>query len=473
MENANHNIDDIFRQRLHEAEVPPPPFVWPAVENELRKRRRGWLLWLLAFGTVAATAVLLWLIQAHQKDLPIVVNNQKSNDAPVNVAKTTLRTQTNSVEANSTNTPQSLSSDYTAMSNPKDPAAQQLEGKKILKAKNAKEYRTVTALESDIVQKAANRVLNGGDQPSNFAVATSMSDVVPAAFIETDKSLAILKPQPVTSISQPKTIASPKSFKSLAKHKKIQPKICYDFSRHPSAWLLDVYAGPSLAQRSLTSFPDNQPYLNQRLATEQRNVAMNAGIRASFMFNGNILARTGLHYEQMTEVFEYYDPTTAIYSVQWNNILSKIDTLGVDYGESYLKTYNRYAMLDIPLLVGMEMRKGRSGFSLNAGISANVLFAKRGMIIDPNTNVPARFGPMPAETNKIVQVGSLSEDVFRTNLGLSAIASIQWYWHLTPTFRLFVEPSYRQVLRPLTLSSHPVEQRYSLFGLRMGATKIF
>ena len=80
---------------------------------------------------------------------------------------------------------------------------------------------------------------------------------------------------------------------------------------------------------------------------------------------------------------------------------------------------------------------------------------------------------MPAETNKIVQVGSLSEDVFRTNLGLSAIASIQWYWHLTPTFRLFVEPSYRQVLRPLTLSSHPVEQRYSLFGLRMGATKIF
>jgi hypothetical protein len=33
MENPNHKIDEIFRQRLHDAEVPPPPFVWPAVEQ--------------------------------------------------------------------------------------------------------------------------------------------------------------------------------------------------------------------------------------------------------------------------------------------------------------------------------------------------------------------------------------------------------------------------------------------------------
>lgn len=60
MENANHNIDELFRQRLHDAEVPPPPFVWPAVEQALKKRRRRWGLWIFTFGTVAAATVWFW-----------------------------------------------------------------------------------------------------------------------------------------------------------------------------------------------------------------------------------------------------------------------------------------------------------------------------------------------------------------------------------------------------------------------------
>ena len=60
MENQHSKIDEIFRQRLHDSEVPPPPFVWPAVEQELQKRRRkGLFLWLFAFGTASA-CVLFW-----------------------------------------------------------------------------------------------------------------------------------------------------------------------------------------------------------------------------------------------------------------------------------------------------------------------------------------------------------------------------------------------------------------------------
>jgi hypothetical protein len=121
-------------------------------------------------------------------------------------------------------------------------------------------------------------------------------------------------------------------------------------------------------------------------------------------------------------------------------------------------------MLDIPLMVGVEMRSGRSGFNINAGISANVLFWKRGAIMDPQTQEPARYGGKKE---------TLSEDVFRTRLSLSAGASVQWYWHISPHWRLYAEPSFRQVLRPVTLKNHPVEQRYSILGLRLGATKIF
>ncbi|MBL7806613.1 MAG: hypothetical protein JNN28_02295, partial [Saprospiraceae bacterium] len=248
--------------------------------------------------------------------------------------------------------------------------------------------------------------------------------------------------------------------------KKVQPRVCYDFNRHPSALLVDVYAGPSIAQRSLTSRTDDEPYLKQRLATEHKDLAFNAGIRASLMFRRNFLLRTGLHYDQFTEVFEYIDPTSVTVSI--NNIYVNGQFVGTDtvitYGESYLKTYNRYGMLDIPLMVGVEMRSGRSGFNINAGISANVLFWKRGAIMDPLTQEPARFGGKKE---------TISEEVFRTRLSLSAGATVQWYWHASPHWRLFVEPSFRQVLRPVTLQNHPVDQRYSILGLRLGSTMIF
>ena len=61
MENQNTKIDEIFRLRLHDAEVPPPPFVWPAVESEMRKSHKRLALWLIAFGTLAVSA---WLWQS-------------------------------------------------------------------------------------------------------------------------------------------------------------------------------------------------------------------------------------------------------------------------------------------------------------------------------------------------------------------------------------------------------------------------
>ena len=191
---------------------------------------------------------------------------------------------------------------------------------------------------------------------------------------------------------------------------------------------------------------------------------MNAGVRVSLMFNRNYLLRSGLNLDHITEEFEFIDQTSVVTTINQKYVNGQfvgVDTV-VTYGENYLKTYNRYALLDVPLLFGVEMRSGRTGFNVNAGISANILFVKRGAVIDPTTHDPGRIGPG----------GTLSQSVFRTNLGVSAGASVQWYWHMTPHFRLFVEPSFRQVLRPVTLSSHPVEQRYSILGLRLGATKI-
>ncbi len=454
MENPNYKIDEIFRQRLHDAEVPPPPFVWPAVEQELRKRRRQWILWLFAFGVVAACAGGLWF------------SNPWGNENPQPVSAPSADNQTNKQNESV------FEQESSALGNLERSSSEKPETARSEKSDNEPQSQKNLKRKPSATEDQPSKLnpIESTPTPELIVFAGATNAAADPLMLE---DLPITQAGQISSVSTKQKDASPKLFKPHSRRKKAEPKFCYDFARHPSAWLIDVYAGPSLAQSSMTSRLDDEPYLNERLATEQRSVAMNAGLRASLMFNRNFLVRTGLHYDQVTEVFEFIDPTSVTYILRYNNGDPTPDTLGVQYGENYLKTYNRYGMLDIPLMVGVEMRRGRSGFSINAGISANVLFQKRGVIIDPLTHEPARFGPTPDKPKNIGPGATLSQEVFRPNVGLSATASIQWYWHLNTRLRLFVEPSFRQVLRPVSVDSHPVEQRYSILGLRLGATRIF
>ena len=484
MENQNSKIDEIFRQRLHDAEVPPPPFVWPAVEQGLQKRRRRVLVaWLFAFGALAGSAGLLWQ-SGLWNDAQPGLTKAPAIELPGNTAYTANSDEAISPDPNlsadskATETSESNASNVLKVADASPTGSGEKAHSNDVPATRAKSSAKGLSLnsvnETKILQSPVDQKITTPDFTFPVNHANENLQILPA-----DKPLiaqiplALQASEPVVSMAGQKRDFAPKTFKPHSRRKKSEPKLCYDFARHPRAWLIDVYAGPSLAQRSLTSRLDDVPYLNQRLATESRSSAMNAGVRASLMFNRNLLVRTGLHYTQLTEEFEYIDPTSVIYLLKFNPGNPVPDTLGVQYGENYLKTYNRYQALDIPLMIGLEMRHGRSGFNINAGLSANLLFQQRGVIIDPLTHEPARIGPIPEDPKAVGPKTSVSQEVFRTNLGLSATASIQWYWHVKPHFRLFVEPAFRQVLRPVTLNSHPVEQRYSFIELRLGATKIF
>jgi hypothetical protein len=477
MDHPSHKMDDIFRQRLQDVEVPPPAFVWAAVEQGLQKRRRKRvLLWLFTLLSTAATGMWLWQTNVQHKEIVGLNTNPQVVDKQDVAFESQAAAQTEETT--------DYSSTSTGADSPRQIGALNAEDKKYsaLLGINSRKSDAATSASASSAQKNFNtktpknsRVTNTNTQtkPVSSPEITLENSAQPAhsakkmgadAAGDADQLLTIPAINSVASIAAAEQAPTFKTFKPLTLRKKIQPKLCYDFAKHPSAWMVDVYAGPSLAQRNLTSRSDDEPYLQQRLATEKRSVAMNAGVRVSLMFNRNFLVRSGLNLDHITEEFEFIDPTSVVTTINQKYVNGQfvgVDTV-VTYGENYLKTYNRYALLDVPLLLGVEMRSGRTGFNVNAGISANILFIKRGAVIDPNTQEPGRFGPG----------GSLSQSVFRTNLGVSAGASVQWYWHMTPYFRLFVEPSFRQVLRPVTLSSHPVEQRYSILGLRLGATKI-
>ncbi len=459
MEQPN-NIDQLFQQRLQQTAVPPPDFVWPNVERALRRRKRRFFLWFFTAGLASVGLWALW------QTTPAGQGADKPSNTSA-VFREPIAAQ---------NTAPQHSDTKPAIAPP--PTISNLS-----KPENTEQFTSPVAGFNTSNQKAKqNTTPRGGAttvsgiSDNDFAPgyfpksAATVDDLLPGSIsapeATTGFNFSTIAPQlPVEPalLTLPSRVSGVSPL-ALPPIKKKSPKKCYDFHSNRQAWLLDVYTGPSFVRKRLdTSNPEFKEYVQDRFATEKRDWAFHAGARASYLFAENFIVRTGLHYEQFVEQFEYIDPNFIQYNIsvtqkyingEWVTVM---DTTDVQYGANYVKTYNRFSLLDIPLQAALELRSGPTGVSLNLGGSVNVLFRQRGSILTMDGK--------PADLNDF--------QIFRPKVGLSLLGSIQWFYHLTPRLRVFAEPYYRHILEPVTQAGYPVEQSYGIGGVRLGLTKIF
>jgi len=434
MNEGSDRLDELLRRRLQAAAAPPPAHVWPAIEDTLRKRKRRLLLWLFAAGALSAAAMLYLAALrpaavAPQPEYPALQQEKIAAAPPAGRKLTADFASDNRIGAS----PPPASSAATRPLHPDAVAPLRAPAPEILSAAPAPEMPAV-----EILAASLNR-------------GVSAAPLLPGSAIQ---ALA-------TGFRLP---ASPGQIPFTLPRKRKDPGSCYDFTGRPTVWFADAYAGPGLPARRLTSpDPEFQEYSRLRRETESPGTAFSAGLRGSMLLNRHYLVRAGLHYDQFTEVFEYADPNYIEYTVKVRNELvggvwqTITDTIGVDYGEHYQKTYNRYGMLDIPIMLGGEWRSGRTGFSLQAGASVNIFFWNRGAMLSPQ-GVPTNF--------------DRDNPAFRARTGASLMGSVQWFWHVRPQWRVFVEPYYRRILQPISPDGSPVRQQYSLQGVQLGITKI-
>lgn len=459
------DIDKLLRERLQGAEVAPPAFVWPNVERALRRQRRRFVFfWLFGSALVFAGAGAYWLL--NRPDGPAMARETRnSHEAPVLQADKGPAAALESGQFASGQPATAVSPSAAPTESARPAAAKET----ALAAPATRSGRATRAPQFEKNNASSPlpvvAVLPPAEAPAADLPATATAISAPAR----PEASPLLEGPRLSLLPLPSNEIRTAEFKLDLKpsKKRRARRNCYDFEKKSSVWLLDAYAGPSVARKTLRADYDNQPYLNRRLDTERRDWAYNAGLRASWLFDKHFLLRTGLHYDQFTEVFEYINPDDVRYLVEYTTEIvngqpvTKADTLDIDFGESYVKTFNRFGLLDIPLVAGVEWRQGNGGISLNAGLSFNVLFWKEGKIMAPGADLPASFTP-----------GDNGLDVFRTRVGLSASGSAQFFYHLQPRLRVFAEPYYRHVLKPVNQPNHPVEQRYGIGGVRLGMTMI-
>lgn len=482
MEQSN-NIDHLLRERLRHSEVPPPAFVWPNVEQALRRRKRRFIVfWFLAAGLAAGlTGAGLWMFWPHAKPAAVRPIAQKtapllSVNAPLLPAS--LPDHTAAPVATAPATGQKTAAIPARQSMP---AARTIPTTTSAATNRIPASDQVNFLQPDAAGVEPNILQTNAERTDQTAEPVATPDIRQTNAKRTDqtaepvatsvKSAGITAQLPgvlLGSLDLPeRTFPLSPVIIAVTKAKKA-PRKCYDFHSNREAWLLDAYVGPAWSNKRLQSGNSEfRDYIHDRERTEKKDWGFNAGVRASYLFAGNFMLRTGLHYDYQVEQFEYFDPNFIRYNItvtqklingQW---VSVTDTTGIEYGTEYRKTYNRFALLDIPLQAALELRSGPTGISLNLGGSVNVLFEKRGSILTPDGK-PTTFTPSQGQY-----------DVFRTRVGMSLLGSIQWFYHISPRTRVFAEPYYRHIVEPVTRAGYPVEQSLGVGGIRFGVTRIF
>jgi hypothetical protein len=246
---------------------------------------------------------------------------------------------------------------------------------------------------------------------------------------------------------------------------------CYSFHSLLRGLSVDLYAAPEYAARQMVYSDDaSMEHATRRNDTERYAFAWSAGFRASAHFRGGLALRSGLVYTDIMERFRTNDPDaeiTRVITVKIDTIyegsspMIKIDTLSiVEYGQRDKVDLNHYRFVDIPLIVGYEMDRGRWFMSLNAGLLFNLATAQRGTIL--------AMDGMPVS---IDSDAAGAQHPYRTRVGSSFQMALGLNYALAPRLHLIMEPQFRVWLRPLNVPSYPIDQKYVNAGLAVGVRR--
>jgi hypothetical protein len=141
--------------------------------------------------------------------------------------------------------------------------------------------------------------------------------------------------------------------------------ICPSDKRGNTDWLLEVYASPDIAMKSVTNTSASALYMAKKDSSEAMQIGYSAGIRLVKPITDNILLKAGINYTQVNQKYVYRTEnevkTTTVVTVR-TIIRAPGDTVVVQ-DTSVLQTVgfknntvnNRYRSFDIPVTLATSL----------------------------------------------------------------------------------------------------------------------
>lgn len=408
----NREFDRIFRERLENFETEPPMHLWGNIVEARASARRPWLWWSGGFGMLALTAAIgLWLMSASGSQPDPVVKGA----FPIPLEEVAAETPAATPVA-------AIPEEVTAM-----PAAAPI-------------ALAVAEQEPDQPAQPELSMLSQAAEEASFVKEETVAQTRRLASFS---ALAPVQPQPLAC----------NRFKDG-----LPENSCRPFSKEKWGlnWYAEVLGSPEYVFRSLSpralEFAD---YAEARNEMEEVRGGLSAGLRLNAVTDFGLSLRAGLQYSQINEVFNFRDPddvriiVTNVYD-GFGNIIGS-DTI-YEPGTHIRITYNRFRMIDLPVMLGYEFQFPRFSMTVHGGAVFNLAFAKKGDILSPEGD----------------PVGVNSSEAFRDRVGMSLAGGIGFNYRVTPDLQFVVEPQFRVVLDPVTRSDYPLRQEYFLTGINLG-----
>jgi len=223
---------------------------------------------------------------------------------------------------------------------------------------------------------------------------------------------------------------------------------------------LEVYLSPDIPLSKTSS--TNAAYLQHKDSTSKMQLSYTVGLKLSALFGNHISGKIGFQYSQINEKFNYTNKNaTRIVPVviqrsladAYGTIRTVDDTSNlIQSGTQYKLTYNHYKSIDIPVLIGYEIGGDRFKAAFSTGIILNIKTSYSGDILDTSLS--------PVDIN--------SNDVYKSNTGMSLYFGLSLATKLNNNFQLFTEPYIRYRLSNMAGTYQPFTQKINVGGLSFG-----
>lgn len=211
--------------------------------------------------------------------------------------------------------------------------------------------------------------------------------------------------------------------------------------------------------------------LQKRKQAELISYSNTAGFEGKVDFR-HWFFQTGLSYSTISTLSEYRYKYSGVDTLGWHLdtmfVYIWIDTLGyfhdslsyawsavtdtVSYENIMTPSY-QLKYLQIPLIAGYSVSKGKFQYSVSGGVSLGIPLSVSGHMLEPDDYTISNVANQSLSLQKIVYNGVL-------RMGVN--------YFISPRYSVFAQPSIRYTLNSVFDKKYPVNQKYFTCGLRFG-----
>ena len=247
-----------------------------------------------------------------------------------------------------------------------------------------------------------------------------------------------------------------------------KPDPCYAFNPYdngkkgPPHFYVDVLASPDYTNRTLTAKNADlgNGYAALRDSTETSRLGYSSTVRLSMVLANGLALRSGVAYAQINEKLDLFNGThTKIESYEVKDVYGNVVGIQLDtiVGQLIKTTYNRFHLMDVPVILGYEVRDRNWTFSLNGGAYFNLLFQQKGEFLSPNLT-PVTF----------TSTAEPHYEAYKKTVGMSLFGSVGVNYKIGNRLHLMAEPHFRYYMDSFTKVGYPLQQKYWAVGFNLG-----